>query len=159
MDDTTPCEIHDELSEETVKTIQTAIDEHPYLRWLGLRVEKLGSGRALLSVAYQEKLANPGGPRGLHGGVSSSVLDTAGAIAIATNFDEPLSALGQGSVSTMDLNVTYLCPATGDLSVTADVLHLGRSTAVTQIIAQSDRMGSEDRQNVVVGRGTYRIHG
>lgn len=148
----------DPLSAEAHADVQSIVDAHPYLRWLGLTVEMLAPGSARLSVPYQNKLANPGGPQGLHGGVSSAVLDACGAVAIAITFDDPASILGQGSLSTTDLNVSYLRPATGDLIVAAEAIHVGSSKAVSRMRASGPVPDSEsDHHDIVVGRGTYHL--
>lgn len=150
-------ELPDQLPDESVAAVQEVIDNHPYLRWLGLRVDVLMRGRAHLTVPYREELANPGGPKGLHGGVSSAVLDAAGAIAIASTFDDPTTALGQGSLSTTDLNVSYIRPATGDLTIVAEAVNVGSSNAIARLTGwvPGDESTNE-RREAVVGRGTYR---
>lgn len=144
------------ISEAATTTIREYVDAHPFLSWIGLRIEMLEPGTAHLSVPYTRKLANPGEPHGLHGGVSSAVLDAAGAVALSTMFDDPPSAIGQASVSTIDLNVSYLRPARDDLVVEAEAVHVGGSTGVARMVASStDDEGQET--DVVVGRGTYRL--
>lgn len=151
-------EFSDQLSEETIASVQRVIDCHPFLSWLGLEVNELRSGHAHLSVPYKKKLANQGGPKGLHGGVSSAVLDAAGAIAIATTFQDPTEALGQGSLSTTDLNISYVRPATDTLSIEAEVVNVGRSNAVARLTGWIPGSEStEQPREAVVGRGTYRL--
>ncbi|WP_435320987.1 PaaI family thioesterase [Haloarchaeobius sp. TZWSO28] len=153
-----PGELSNQLPDETVASVQHIIDCHPYLSWLGLEMKALMSGRAHLVVPYKEKLANPGGPKGLHGGVSSAVLDAAGAVAVASTFDDPTEALGQGSLSTTDLNVSYLRPATDDLFIEAETVNVGQSNAVARITARLPRSDSTNHEpEAVVGRGTYRL--
>ena len=152
-----PGELPDRLPDEDVAAVQRVIDHHPYLSWLGLEVEVLMSGRAHLTVPYREQLANPGGPKGLHGGVSSAVLDAAGAVAISSTFDEPTKALGQGVLSTTDLNVSYIRPANDDLTIEADVVNVGSSNAVARLTGWVPGSDSGDSmREAVVGRGTYR---
>jgi uncharacterized protein (TIGR00369 family) len=144
----------DDTSKAVIDRINRYIERHPYLSWLGLRVDSLESGTAHLSVPYRGEIANPGGPKGLHGGVSSAVLDAAGAVALSTNFDDPSTMIGQASVSTTDLNVSYLRPATDDLEIEAEVLYVGESTGVARMIGRSaDEDGSI--RPTVAGRGTY----
>lgn len=149
-------ETRDLLSDEIHTEVQSVIDSHPYLSWLGLSVESLAVGSARLSIPYRAELANPGGPKGLHGGVSSAVLDASGAVAVGTTADDPASLLGQGSLSTTDLNVSYLRPATGDLSIEAEAVHVGTSKAVSRIKAYVSTSESA-HQEVIVGRGTYHL--
>src|SRR4029450_8438004 len=80
-------------------------DQVPFNRFLGLKGESIASGRAVLVLPVRPEFV--GDPRrpALHGGVLSSLIDTAGGLAA-------WSALGAGeSVSTVDLRVDYLEPA------------------------------------------------
>lgn len=146
----------DSIPDAVTDQINEYIDMHPYLSWLGLQVDSLEPGFAYLSVPYREQIANPGGPRGLHGGVSSAVLDAAGAVALSTDFDDPPEAIGQGSTSTTDLNVSYVRPATNDLEIEAEVVYVGNSRGVARMIGRCvDEDGQE--RTIVAGSGTYWI--
>lgn len=144
------------IPQAVTERINEYIDLHPYLAWLGLQVDALEPGRAHLSVPYREEIANPGGPRGLHGGVSSAVLDAAGAVALSTDFEDPSTVIGQASISTTDLNVSYVRPATDDLEIDAEVTYAGDSRGVARMTGQIVSEDGEAR-TVVAGRGTYWI--
>src|SRR5262249_44520018 len=80
-------------------------DHVPFNRLLGLKGESAGDGRSVLTLPVRAEFV--GAPRrpALHGGVVSSLVDTAGGMAA-------WSALSPGeSVSTVDLRVDYLEPA------------------------------------------------
>ena len=91
-----------------------------------------------------------GDPRrpALHGGVVSSLIDTAGGLAA-------WSALSPGeSVSTVDLRVDYLEPAGlgADLRATAALVRKGNRVCHVRIeVTQGDVL-------VADGRGVYNIH-
>src|SRR5947209_12551376 len=79
--------------------------EVPFNRYLGIRGESAEKGRSVLRLPVRPEFV--GDPRrpALHGGVISSLIDTAGGLAAWT-------ALGPDeSVSTVDLRVDYLEPA------------------------------------------------
>lgn len=143
-----------EISDSVVEKIQTYIDSHPYLQWVGVEIESLEVGRATMSIAYEEKIANLGGPRGLHGGISSTAVDVAGALALATTFEDPVSAVGQGSISTTDLNISYFRPATDDIQLESEVVYSGESRGVARTVADK---GKETKSKIVAGRGTYKL--
>jgi len=90
----------------TPDEILRLLEEHvPFNRLLGLKGEWVEVGRAVLTLPVRQDFV--GDPRrpALHGGVLSTLIDTAGGLAA-------WSALAPGeSVSTVDLRVDYLEPA------------------------------------------------
>lgn len=127
--------------------LQSFIDEHCYLSWLGLRLESIEEGRVRMSVPETEELRNPGPGRSVHGGIAATLIDTASGFALRTTFEEPADA----RLATTDLDVSYLRPATGTLMVEAEVLRAGGTTGVTDVTVESDA------ETVAVGRTTYRL--
>ncbi|WP_049989636.1 PaaI family thioesterase [Natrinema salifodinae] len=129
---------------------ESFVERHGYLSWLDLEVEFLGDGRAVLAIERDEAFENPIGNDGynpVHGGIVASLIDTASAFALRTTFQNP----GQAFLTTTDLNVSYLRPATGDLRAEAEVLRAGGSTGVTDVTVE----GADGE--AAVGRTTYRL--
>ena len=125
------------------------MEEHvPFNRLLGMRGESVAAGRCVLTLAVREEFI--GDPRrpALHGGVVSSLIDTAGGLAA-------WSALSPGeSVSTVDLRVDYLEPAGlgADLRAAAQLVRKGNRVCHVRIeVTQGDLL-------VADGRGVYNIH-
>ena len=120
----------------------------PFNRLLGLRGESASAGRCVLRLPVRGELV--GDPRrpAIHGGVLSSLIDTAGGVAA-------WSALGDDeSVSTVDLRVDYLEPAgmEGDLRAEAELVRKGsRVCHVRMVVTQGEVLVAE-------GRGVYNIH-
>jgi uncharacterized protein (TIGR00369 family) len=120
----------------------------PFNRLLGLRGESASEGRCVLRLPIRGDLV--GDPRrpAIHGGVLSTLIDTAGGVAA-------WSALGADeSVSTVDLRVDYLEPAgmEGDLRASAELVRKGNRVCHVRM---------EVTQGAVVvaeGRGVYNIH-
>jgi uncharacterized protein (TIGR00369 family) len=80
-------------------------EQVPFNRLLGLRGESAGAGRAVLIQPVRPELVGDFTRPAIHGGVVSSLIDTAGGVAA-------WSSLANGeSVSTIDLRVDYLEPA------------------------------------------------
>ena len=129
--------------------LRAFIDDHGYLSWLGLRLDRLERGRVRMSVPGDEKLRNPGPGGSIHGGIVATLIDTASGFALRTTFEDP----GTARLATTDLDVSYLRPATGDLAVEAEVLRAGGTTGVTDVAIES---ANED-EPVAVGRTTYRL--
>lgn len=133
--------------------IQSYVDDHGFLSFLDLSVEDLDDGEMTLRVPYHEKLANHGAGRGnVHGGIAATLIDTAGGLAVRTALDNPVEA----GVATIDLNVSYLRPARGDLVAEADVVRVGSTVGVAEVSVEStDDDG--DTVEVAVGRGSFRV--
>lgn len=120
----------------------------PFNRYLGLRGESVSEGRCVLVLPVRGDLV--GDPRrpAIHGGVLSSLIDTAGGVAA-------WSALGEDeTVSTIDLRVDYLEPAglAGDLRAEAELVRKGgRVCHVRVAVTQGAVLVAE-------GRAVYNIH-
>ena len=120
----------------------------PFNRYLGLRGESVSEGRCVLRLPVRgDHVGDPRRPA-IHGGVLSSLIDTAGGVAA-------WSALGEDeSVSTVDLRIDYLEPAglDGDLRAEAELVRKGgRMCHVRMSVTQG-------RVLVAEGRGVYNIH-
>lgn len=126
------------------------VDRHGYLSWLGIDVEHLADGRAVLLVERDEEFENPVGNDGhdpIHGGIVATLIDTSSAFALRSTFEDP-AAVG---MTTTDLNVSYMRPATGDLRAEAEVRRVGGTTGVTTVSV----VGADGE--AAVGRTTYRL--
>lgn len=127
--------------------------EHGFLSWLGVTVEDASPGRAVLGVEAKPQLRNVGqmDPAPIHGGVISTLVDTASAVALRTTFDDPR----QANLTTTNMDVSYLRPATGDLAATAKVVRAGRSMGVADVTVTAET--PDGREEVAVGRTNYRL--
>jgi uncharacterized protein (TIGR00369 family) len=120
----------------------------PFNRLLGIRGESAEKGKGVLVLPVRPDFV--GDPRrpALHGGVISSLIDTAGGVAAWTALEE-----GE-SVSTVDLTVDYLEPARlgGQLRASAELLRKGNRVCHVRVrVTQDDTLVAE-------GRGVYNIH-
>lgn len=125
------------------------MEEHvPFNRYLGIVGESAAPGRAVLSLPVRhEHIGDPRRPA-LHGGVLSSLIDTAGGVAA-------WSALGANeSVSTVDLRVDFLEPARlgGPLRAEAELVRKGNRVCHVRVAV------TQDGVLVAEGRGVYNIH-
>jgi uncharacterized protein (TIGR00369 family) len=125
------------------------MEEHvPFNRYLGLRGESIGEGRAVLVLPVRPEFV--GDPRrpALHGGVLSSLIDTAGGVAA-------WSALAPGeTVSTVDLRVDYLEPAGlgAPLRAEAELVRKGNRVCHVRVaVTQGESLVAE-------GRAVFNIH-
>jgi uncharacterized protein (TIGR00369 family) len=101
---------------------------HEHLRDLGIELDAQGEGWVRVSLPHRDRLTNPGSDA-MQGGVVATLLDHAAGAALRTTLADPL---GTPHAST-ELNVSYLRPATADLTAEATVLRVGGSTAVVRV--------------------------
>lgn len=158
---TTDREPH-ELPEGSEQALQHYFDtQHEFLSWLGVEVEALGEGRAVMSIPYQSKLTNvpwEGAEEGtrhpIQGGVASTLIDVAGGMALRPYLDDPL----EDGMATINLNVNYLRPAAGDLTAEAVVVRAGRSVGVAEVTVMGETPDGEHEEAAVAhGTGAYRL--
>ncbi|MFT4885702.1 MAG: hypothetical protein ACI8U4_003229 [Natronomonas sp.] len=148
----TDVEPHD-VPDEAVAMLQEYLEsEHQFLSWLDFTVEEFDIGRMVATIPFDDKLTNPTDPPTIQGGVASTLIDVVGGIALRPYLTDPL----EDDLSTINLNVNYLRPATGDLTATAEVVRAGGSVGVSYIEVMSETPDGEEKQ-VAVGMGAYRL--
>ena len=95
------------------------IDDVPFAQLLGIKVDSMEPGHAVLSLEMRDDLMRNGGIA--HGGVAASLIDSAMAMAI-----EPMLAANE-STTTVDLTIHYLRPLReGTARASARVVRAGR---------------------------------
>jgi uncharacterized protein (TIGR00369 family) len=149
------------LPEDAERALQHYVDtQHEFLSWLGIEVEELGPGRAVMSIPYQSKLTNvpwegsvEGTRHPIQGGVASTLVDVAGGMALRPYLDDPL----EGRLATINLNVNYLRPAAGDLTAEAEVVRAGNTVGVTEMLVTGEAPDDEEERAVAHGSGSYRL--
>ena len=146
---------------EAMRTmLQGYIDDyHEFLSWIGVTVDEVDDGAMTMSIPYDEKLTNvrPDGGNGdrrpdIHGGVAATLVDTVGGLVLRTKFDDPVD----NGVATINLNVNYLRPATGDLEAHAEIIRLGSTVGVSEVTVESTTPDGQTRE-VATGQGSFRI--
>ena len=157
-EETPPADVFDEF-DDLESLLQYSLEEdHEFLAWLNTSVDNVGDGTMTMSIPYDEKLTNtrptadPDEPADLHGGVAATLIDTVGGLSLRTAMDDPFET----KIATINLNVNYLRPATGDLVATADVIRAGSSVGVSEITVESTTPDGETKI-VAIGQGAYRI--
>lgn len=138
--------------------LQARVDDHGFLSWLDVGIDVVEPGHLEMRVPYRDEITNPtfmgADEQGtIHGGVAATLIDTAGGLCVRTELSDPID----GGVATIDLNVSYLRPATDDMLAIADVIRVGRSVGVAEVTVESTTDGG-DRATVAVGRGSYRVY-
>ena len=122
----------------------------PFNAFLGMKVAELRNGYACIELPFRDDFIGDPIRRALHGGVLSTLADTAGGIAVWSQL-----AHGNSRVSTIDLRVDYLRPGKPELiAVEATVVRQGNRVGVSdmRLFHPSSR-----EETVATGKGVYNI--
>ena len=131
----------------------------PFNRFLGIRCEEVREGYARLRIPFRAELV--GGPMrpALHGGVLSTLADTAGGAAVWTGLRD-----ARGRVSTIDLRIDYLRPARlADLVCEATVVRQGNRVGVADMrlyhppAAPPAGEPEQAPDTIATGKGVYNV--
>lgn len=116
----------------------------PFVGHLGIEVDSIGDGTAVLSIQLQPELTNSFGTA--HGGVILSMMDVA--LCTAARSQHPDSI----GVITIDLSLQFIGAGKGRLVAEARVLKPGRNTVFTE-----GEVRNEDGSLVAKAIGTVRV--
>ncbi len=100
----------------------------PFNAFLGMKVDHIAPGEVIIRIPSRPEFTGDTFRPALHGGVISTLADTAGGLAVFTRLEEFQVA------STVDLRVDYLRPGEVDQDLIARsvVIRLGNRVAATQ---------------------------
>jgi len=117
-----------ERAQTGAEIISGFLPESPFVRHLGIRLESLTPGRAILHLPYQPSLATLGDV--VHGGALASLVDTAAMAAAWSDAEVPEQLRG----TTVGLTISYLAPAKGEgLEAEAGVIRRGRNLCFLEV--------------------------
>lgn len=150
------------LAEHDLHTAVHKIFEEmiPFNRYLGFRVESIDPKSPTIRLDMREELVGNFVHGGLHGGVTSAVLDVTGGLVAFLNVIEKLEDLRDdekldrfAKLGTIDLRVDYLRPGRGHFFLSRGyILRTGNKVAVTRMELHND----EDRL-IAVGTAAYTV--
>ena len=113
------------------------IDDVPFAKLLGIKVDSMEPGHAVLSMEMRDDLKRNGGIA--HGGVVASLIDSAMAMAI-----QPMLAENESTI-TVDLTIHYLRPLSeGVARASARVVRAGRRvvTVSAELFDHQDKLAA-----------------
>ncbi len=114
-----------EINPDHLAAVIELINRGPFFRLLSMRVTRLGKGYSEVIADLEEKHLNPFG--GVHGGVYSSLIDTAAYWAIYCDVGEDAGFI------TLDLSVDNMAPVKeGRLTVRGKRIKVGRSICIAE---------------------------
>ena len=121
----------------------------PFNAFLNMKVDSLGIGEAIIRIPSRPELTGDPFRPALHGGVISTLADTAGGLAVFTKLE------AQHTASTVDLRVDYLRPGnvTQDVIAKSTVIRVGNRVAATQTTVYQDDPGAP----VAVAAAVYNV--
>lgn len=127
----------------------------PFNAHLGIRVDELHRGTCVLRIPFADFLIGDPFRPAIHGGVLSSLADTAGGAACFSMFNSAADR-----VSTVDIRLDFLQPgATGaDLFCRAEVLRMGNKVGVTRMEIFGGALPRDSKTDPIAsGRGVYSL--
>ncbi|MCR4399704.1 MAG: PaaI family thioesterase [Syntrophomonadaceae bacterium] len=113
------------LNPAHVRAVIEMANRSPYFELLSMRIVTLEPGLCVVEIPLQQKHLNAFG--GLHGGVYSSLIDTAAFWSAYCELDEGLG------LTSLDVQVTNVAPATSGMLIgTGRRIKMGRTMCLTE---------------------------
>jgi uncharacterized protein (TIGR00369 family) len=121
----------------------------PHSQALGMQLDDIGDGWAILSMPYDPKLVGDPQTGVIHGGAVSALMDTASGAAVMMHPSAPVTT------ATLDLRIDYMRPATPGqtLRARAECHHVTRSVAFVRAVATDD----DDSRPVATATSAFTI--
>jgi len=125
------------------------IEAIPHCRALGMRVDSVAGGLAVISMAWDARFVGDPTTGVIHGGAVSALMDTASGAAVMCHPEAP------STTATMDLRIDYMRPATPGQRITAraECYHMTRSVAFVRVTATDE----DDTRPVASATGAFTV--
>lgn len=121
----------------------------PHAQALGMELEDLGGGEAVIAMPYADHLVGDPKTGVVHGGAVSALMDTCCGAAVMSHPSNP------AATATIDLRIEYLRSATPGQRITARATcyHVTRSVAFVRATA----VDADDVNLVATATGTFTV--
>jgi uncharacterized protein (TIGR00369 family) len=124
----------------------TATETNPFAQLLGVELLEAEDGYAEARLSFREDLSSNPHAEIAHGGVTYSLADHTGGMAVISAVD--------AVAPTIDMRIDYLAPVRSDLRATATVVRRGGQVAPVDVDVY-DAAGT----HVATARGIYKVGG
>lgn len=125
------------MEDEILKRARQFSEILPHSRALGMEVEEVDEGHAVMTMPWSEALVGDPVSGVIFGGAVSALMDTCSGLAVVVH---PHGGLG---TATLDLRIDYMRPATPGqrLRAVADCHHVTRTVAFVRTTAWDEDAG------------------